>query len=353
MDEDSEIAVQFRASDPDDTDNLSICILSLPSSGILLVQNSTQPNVENMTVTNVPFTLPPNVSTAYFIPPKDENGMPYASLKYKANDGQLDSLSNGTINLYVRPGNDAAIFNRTSLNLIVYEDTPVILPFNISDVDEEDKSSIRMSDLRIQGDLYVFAGPDDLKDIARLLFVPRLNFYTIDSASVQRINLTYSDGKLSFSEEVSFSILPVNDPPKLRCDYPFIELPAQFVTGATAAHEIQFAVTDVDDRNFTFTLLDAPPVGFLFHGSNGGGMQPILSGESFNPSALLYSSNSSGGRYPFGNFTMSVQDINGGISNPFTYTFSFTCPPGKYNNIFKATGPICDACPEGAICRYD
>ncbi|KAI9139214.1 hypothetical protein BKA69DRAFT_687368 [Paraphysoderma sedebokerense] len=367
IDEDSTAILLFKASDGDGTESLNITILSLPQNGILLVQSSTQPDAENITITNVPFTLPSNISFAYFIPTSDENGMPYASVSYKANDGLMDSLNNGTITIYVKPVNgkiisrsinsqclsdvipvkDAPSFQRSSLNLTVYEDTPSVFRFNISDVDKEDSLSIRISELQLQGDLYVVSSIEDFQDIGQfkktaplgegseirkqpfqLLYIPRPNFYTFDSFTIQRFVLTFTDGKMSVSEEVSFPVLPVNDPPRLHCDTPLIELPTQFTTTSGSSHEINLSVTDVDDINFTFNLIKAPQVGFLFQLTNSTVVRPITAGDSFQAWTLLYNSNFSGGGNPFGNFTLTVYDSRGLKSEPCTYIFSFTCPSG-------------------------
>lgn len=367
LDEDTSAVVEFKVTDPDQTSadcNCTVTVLALPQSGSLLIANTSSNNSERnefIQITDVPFSLPFNVTSAIFRPLKDEYGSPYATIHFKANDGELDSVMNGTIILNVLPINDLPVFNRTSLNLTVFEDSPAKLSFNVTDVDRN-AISFKIHNLRIDGALYLAnanseqrgalgEGSDVLGPPFEIAFFPRQDFFTSNASGLQRFNVTYSDGKVGFSEEISFAVLPINDAPQLACDNPnIIELSTEFVTSATAIKPIRIVATDVDDTELTYHLVVPPQKGHLVSGSS---PTQTFGGSFFTPD-LVYSLNSEGGMYPFINFTVAVRDSHNATSGNCTYILSFKCPAGKVNNVFsKNGGPICVECPEGAICSID
>ncbi|KAI9139299.1 hypothetical protein BKA69DRAFT_673275 [Paraphysoderma sedebokerense] len=236
---------------------------------------------------------------------------------FKANDGELDSVINGTIILNVRPINDLPTFNRSSLNMTIYEDSSAKLSFNISDVDKNDIVSVKIHNLRIDGTLFLAnvdseqtgplgEGSDVLGPPFEIVYVPRRDFYTSNTSGLQRFNITYVDREGGFSDAISFNVLPVNDPPKLTCENPnIIELSTEFVTNTTAAIGIRVIATDVDDTELTYHLAALPQKGHLI---SSGSNNVLELGGTFSSPDLVYRFNAEGGMYPFVNFSVFVED---------------------------------------------
>ncbi|KAI9138136.1 hypothetical protein BKA69DRAFT_819887 [Paraphysoderma sedebokerense] len=253
LDEDSSAVVNFYVEDPDQagTENVTLTILSLPQYGSLLIQNGSENGSDWIQIVNVPFVLPANVTSATYRPLKDGSGSPYGTIVFKANDSDAESTVNGTIVLNVMPINDLPVFNKTSLYLSVFEDTPAIFEFNITDVDENDQLTVKIHNLSIAGSLYPFSQNLRDSDIIKssplgegseikgppyqLLFVPQRDVFT-NANSLQSFDLSYSDRFSTFSDEISFEIIPVNDPPQISCGNPtVIELSTEFITNTSAS----------------------------------------------------------------------------------------------------------------------
>ncbi|KAI9139303.1 hypothetical protein BKA69DRAFT_673551 [Paraphysoderma sedebokerense] len=221
--------------------------------------------------------------------------------------------------------------------------------------------SFKIHNIRIDGVLFLAAanseqtgalgeGSEVLGPPFEIVYVPRLDFFTSNASGLQRFNITYADREGGFSEEISFTVLPVNDPPKLTCENPnVIDLSTEFVTNVTATTAIRIIANDVDDSELTYHLATFPRKGRLVsHSDSNEG----TGGTFFSPD-LVYKFNAEGGMFPFINFTVFVRDSHNATSGNCTYILSFKCPAGKANNIFsKNGGPMCVECPDGAVCRY-
>ncbi|KAI9140024.1 hypothetical protein BKA69DRAFT_592062 [Paraphysoderma sedebokerense] len=337
LDEDTNTSFVLPVVDPDTpglTSSIQLTILSLPSKGNLYIQNTANQTFD--LIEAIPYVL-------------------------EANDGTSDSIINATVTLVVNPVNDAPIFNTTLVqNLTVYEDTDVIIPLDITDVDISDTLVVKITNIRLNGTLFrvdrstgsrtsqtVGEGSEIPGPPYQLYFVPARNYYTRSSDLDQRFNVTYSDGKVTFSKSIEFAVLPVNDPPSLVCTSNVL-LPSDVLVGISSFHFIQLQASDVDDLNLEYHLLAAPEKGYL------NASVPLTSGSIFTTTNLTFYPNDTGGAYPYGNFTVFAKDKNGGISNHCTFSFRFSCPPAKYNNIYSnGTGPICAACLDGADCSQD
>ncbi|KAI9137483.1 hypothetical protein BKA69DRAFT_891115 [Paraphysoderma sedebokerense] len=244
------------------------------------------------------------------------------------------------------------------------EDTETVLNFDIGDVDMDNRLSVKISDIRINGTLYhinqqtgrrssaaVGEGSELIGPSYEVVYTPYSNFFTENSSTYQRFNVVITDlsiGGISFTREIAFPVLPENDPPDLICNTQSIILPPDFLTGSADRFSFNLMATDVDDNSLAYVLQETPSIG-EFRDNSG---LPIKQNDTFLSTNLTYHSTKSGGIYPFPKFTVYVVDSHSATSKPCTYEFTIDCPPGKYNNIFSnASGPICDTCPDGAICR--
>ncbi|KAI9136205.1 hypothetical protein BKA69DRAFT_186087 [Paraphysoderma sedebokerense] len=363
LDEDTAVAVPFCADDPDHDiqHNMTFTILALPKSGQLFINNGTAMDL----IADVPFNMPHNTTSATFVPLTHGHGEPYATIVYKVNDGQLESVINGTITLNVKPINDLPTFTRTSLNLSVFEDTPSIFELNITDVDISDIVSVKISNLHINGSLYRWDKNLRDSDVIntsplgenseikgppyQLYFVPKLHFYTTDISSIQRFNISYSDRVGGFTEEISFSVAAVNDPPRIQCNT-IIDLSTEFVTNINGLMVIRIDAVDVDNNELVFHTVAAPSRGVLRDPVTN---ETLMTDSTFNSTTLTYYAPSNGSEYPFPAFTIFAEDASQERSENCVYQFRFSCPAGKFHNVFKSSGPICDDCPTGAVCSHD
>ncbi|KAI9140026.1 hypothetical protein BKA69DRAFT_1082364 [Paraphysoderma sedebokerense] len=362
LDEDTEQIFAFSISDvdtPNSTDSLVISIMTLPNKGELFIQNSTDGGWVNITV--VPYLITNASAIVRYRPPPDNYGNPFASFEVKANDGEVDSSSHATITFIVNAVNDIPIFNTTLIqNLTLYEDGYVIIPLDITDIDPTDKLSVKVTDISINGTLYhvdhqsgaqtrpigegsVLSGPPFY-----ISYVPQQDYYTSESQPLEMFNISYGDGTVVLSQQINLTVFPANDPPVLMCPNPRITLPSDFILGAMERLDLEINVVDVDNNQWEFFLLKAPEKGYL------NSTVVLTAGSSFNTTNITFHHNYTGGGYPYGGFSVYAVDKNGGVSNTCNFVFSFSCPPGRYNNIFNNdTGPICVTCLDGADCSQD
>ncbi|KAI9140029.1 hypothetical protein BKA69DRAFT_592963 [Paraphysoderma sedebokerense] len=231
---------------------------------------------------------------------------------------------------------------------------------DITDVDVSDVLSVKITNIHINGTLFrvdkstgarssqtVGEGSEIPGPPYQIYFVPAANFYSESVDSNQWFNVTYSDGKLSFTQRIEFQVLAVNDRPVITCSGN-VFLPSDVLIGTTPFHPIQLITADVDDVDLEYHLLAAPERGYL------NASVPLTSGSIFTTTNLTFHPNDTGGAYPYGNFTVFATDKSGGVSNFCTFFFRFSCPPAKYNNIYgNGTGPICAPCLDGADCSQD
>ncbi|KAI9137479.1 hypothetical protein BKA69DRAFT_891079 [Paraphysoderma sedebokerense] len=340
--------------------------MSLPNKGQLYYTQNMSSNAQDwFPINEVPTTLPVNTGIV-FVPLPDENGVPYTKFTFAATDMVLNSTINATVTINVAPVNDPPVFNLSSVaNITAKEDTEQVLVFDIGDVDMDNRLSVKITNLLINGTLFNFDRQTGLRSSAavgegseltgppyQLLYVPTPNYFSPNSSIDQRFNVVITDiavGGISFTHEIKFAVLPQNDAPELNCNPQNFVLPPDVLSGAVDYFNFNLVATDVDDSTLEYVLREAPAMGELLNSSgraiNGNGV--FVSGN------LTYRFNNSGGSYPFPNMTVYVVDGHGASSKPCTYEFTIDCPPGKYNNIFKnGSGSICDSCPFGAICRY-
>ncbi|KAI9143974.1 hypothetical protein BKA69DRAFT_898134 [Paraphysoderma sedebokerense] len=358
MDEDAELTFTLEIVDPDSPKiDQTVILFSLPTNGVLFTFSAANVGTWDQVMT-IPIAFPQNTTFKYS-PFQDIHGND--SFNFMVNDGYINSTVNGTILFNVRAVNDPPLLNLSGLNLIVYEDNEALLTFNIFDIDIGDKISVKITNLEIDGSIYFMdiqkgsrvllgEGSEVKGPPYQVIYIPAPNFYTSTDTSLQQFNITYTDGVDNkwFSHRVSFPVLPVNDPPFLSCSQPQIELPVRFLVGASSNHTFQLEIFDVDDNDLTFFLVSAPLRGVLKTTNN----QKLVDGSSFYDRQLVFDGEKSAGGYPYSNFTMYAIDNAKATSNNCTYQFTFTCPPGFFNNIFSnGTGEICKSCPQGAICR--
>ncbi|KAI9143971.1 hypothetical protein BKA69DRAFT_897617 [Paraphysoderma sedebokerense] len=239
----------------------------------------------------------------------------------------------------------------------------VLFTFDVYDIDESDTITTKITNLDINGAIYYVdiqkgsrvllgEGSEVKGPPYQVLYVPPLNYFTKTNQSHQRFNITYTDGVNNglYSYHVSFPVLAVNDPPQISCNPPQIELPTSFLIGASRNFTFFLQASDVDDPDLTFILTSVPVQG-AFRTLDG---QRLAAGSSFHDIQLFFDAEQSGGGHPYSNFSVYATDAANVTSNHCVYQFTFTCPPGLYNNIFSnGTGEICKACPLGAICSTD
>ncbi|KAI9146217.1 hypothetical protein BKA69DRAFT_4301 [Paraphysoderma sedebokerense] len=357
LDEDTEVVIQLEIADADTPleERLAV-LLSLPQKGSLLVLIDASWDE----VTAVPYML--SVSTPLKYSPIN-NYFGTDSFIYMANDGSLNSTVNATITLTINSVNDPPFLNTTNLNVESYEDSDIILTFDISDIDVGDKVTVKITDIYVNGSLYIPGLPKEPRNLLgegselrgppyQVLYSPAKDFFTSAPEDIQSFNVTYSDisnAELLFYQ-VSFNVLPINDPPTIPCTAPLITLPPTFLIGQSPYHSFSILATDVDDLNLTFVLKSVPSKGIL-RDSNGLLLQ---AGSAVSIAQFIFETNGTGGGYPYSNFTIFASDAENATSNECTFNFTFTCPPGLYNNIFKnGKGEICEACPLGGVCSTD
>ncbi|KAI9143133.1 hypothetical protein BKA69DRAFT_205446 [Paraphysoderma sedebokerense] len=357
LDEDTEFSFTLDVVDPD-TPKLeqTVILLSLPQKGSLFSLNGTSWDQ----ITTVPLYFTQNTTLKYH-PLSNFYGSD--SFQFMANDGQFNSTVNGTILFLVNPINDIPLLNTTSLNITVYEDTETTFEFVISDIDVADKLTVKITNLRINGSIYFIDAERGLKTLLgegsevrgppyKVLYVPSLNYFSSTLDDYQHFNVTYTDNINNeyLTYQIIFPVLPVNDAPSISCLQPQIDLPLEFLVGVSSNHSFQFQHEDVDNSNLTFVLTTQPGRGII-RDQNG---RELHSGDSFYNAKLTFEGNHSGGGYPYSNFTVHAIDGEGATSNNCTFSFTFSCPPGLYNNIFgNGPGEICEPCPQGAVCSVD
>ncbi|KAI9138482.1 hypothetical protein BKA69DRAFT_772165 [Paraphysoderma sedebokerense] len=347
IDEDTELLFTLETVDPDSPlSEQTVMILSLPTKGALFT-----PSVSNGSSWDQIRTIGdffPRDSIFKYSTFPNLNGAD--SLIFAANDGYTNSTLNGTISFNVDPVN-------------VYEDTEALFLFDVFDVDGGDKLSVKITSVDISGALYSMdiqrgtkvllgEGSEVRGPPYQFYYVPPLDYYTKENQTLQHFNITYTDGVINdiLSHRVSFSVLPVNDPPVVLCSPPEIFLPTNFIIGAFSNFSFYLQASDVDSSNITFVLTSPPRQGVL-KTSKG---RRLGIGSTFNDVQLTFDGERSGGGYPYSNFTVYAIDAENLTSQHCTYHFAFTCPQGLYNNIFSnGKGEICEPCPQGATCNTD
>ncbi|KAI9137946.1 hypothetical protein BKA69DRAFT_834189 [Paraphysoderma sedebokerense] len=246
------------------------------------------------------------------------------------------------------------------------EDKDEMLIFDIGDVDMDNRLSVKITNIRINGSLFHVDRQSGIRNTVaigegselpgppfRIVYAPALNYYTRDSSSYQRFNVVVTDlatGGVSFTSEIQFPVIPENDPPTLSCNPQAFDLSPDFLTGVTDFYSIQLTANDFDDSFLQYILSEIPPKGEFYTDKK----ELIQANSPFNSTSLAYHLKDSGGSYPFPTFTAYAMDSQGAISNNCTFMLTIDCPPGRYNNIFRNnSGAICEFCPEGATCSHD
>ncbi|KAI9139079.1 hypothetical protein BKA69DRAFT_1088216 [Paraphysoderma sedebokerense] len=269
----------------------------------------------------------------------------YDAITFKANNGLLESWTNGTVIIHIKPVNDIPFFNRTSLNLTVLEDSPVIFKFDIKDVDAVDVLTVKITAIRMHGSIFLVDPAKEKSQGAplgegselpfpyQLLYQPQADFFTTGLTTTQHFNISYSDGRITIVEEIAFTVLPINDPPRVFCS-PTIDLPLSFITGASNIHQIRIIATDPESDNITYHLVQVPEKGVLYGISENGATMQLVNGSKFYSPIIQYSANSGGG-YPFWNFAYVVEDSSQAKSEMCVSTFVFACPTGKASSYLE------------------
>ncbi|KAI9143977.1 hypothetical protein BKA69DRAFT_898367 [Paraphysoderma sedebokerense] len=355
MFEDTEFAFMLRTIDTDSpTSEQTVIILSLPTNGILSAPNITNATVREQ-ITAIPIAYPQS-TTFKFSPFSNFYGTD--SFEFIAYDGYLNSTANGTITFNIRPVNDPPFLNVSNLNLTVYEDAEALFTFDVVDSDIGDKLTVKITNLAINGTMtsmdiqkgakvLLGEGSEIKGPPYQLFYLPFRDYYSRPGFNNEYFNISYTDGKSNESwYQVSFSVLPVNDPPYIPCLQPEIILPTNFTTGASRNHSISLSILDPEMHNLTLVLASEPLHGVL-KTSDG---QRLHTGSLFRDFQLIFDAERMGGGYPYSNFTVFAIDSENATSNNCTYFFTFICPLGLYNNIFSnGRGELCEPCPQGVF----
>ncbi|KAI9140383.1 hypothetical protein BKA69DRAFT_1080743 [Paraphysoderma sedebokerense] len=351
--------------DPTDVESpfesLSVIILDLPQQGLLFIESTS--NVTNTTwlpIKTAPFG-PTFVKKLKFIPTTNSFGI--SVFHYLTQDGTDVSVYNGTVVISVEPINDPPTLILPGNAMEFFEDTETVIQFTVVDVDEG-QPLVKVSNIHINGSLFhvgvhsssktellIGEGSEISGPPYRVLFIPQPNYFTnsgIEGVPQNfEVQLTDFSSNTSISHTFQFDIRPVNDPPKLTCGT--IELPQRQITEATAVHTFEIVADDPDNQNLTYFLASVPKRGFLVDHDN----RVLSANDAFTSRQLVFSSNGTGGGYPYANFSVYVIDEHGSQSNLCMFHFIFSCPARTYNNIFLSGGPICTTCPDGASCNSD
>lgn len=208
--------------------------------------------------------------------------------------------------------------------------------FDVWDVDTDDKVSVRITNLDINGVIFVYDVQKGTKVLLgegseikgppyQFFYVPPSNYFTQASHSLQRFNITYTDGVSEvLSHHVEFPVLPVNDPPDIVCSPSQIMLPTNFIIGAMSNFTFYPQASDVDSSEFTFFLTSAPQRGVLKTSSG----RRLSTGSAFDELQLIFDGEQSGGGFPYANFTVYAIDAENLTSQNCTYFLMFSCPLG-------------------------
>ncbi|KAI9135818.1 hypothetical protein BKA69DRAFT_1108298 [Paraphysoderma sedebokerense] len=95
-------SLNFSVVDVEQTNNVTITILSTPQKGHLEVFSPD--NQSWFPITSAPVNISQN-DLIRFIPRRNEYGMFYDAVTFKANNGLQESLTNGTCIIHVKPVN--------------------------------------------------------------------------------------------------------------------------------------------------------------------------------------------------------------------------------------------------------
>ncbi|KAI9137305.1 hypothetical protein BKA69DRAFT_928817 [Paraphysoderma sedebokerense] len=236
----------------------------------------------------------------------------------------------------------------------------------VDDVDYDGRLSVKITNLRINGTLYhvnrqsgansglaVGEGSEISGPPYQVIYVPAKDFASTTPDMLQRFNVSFSDSgtnNVTNSEEIVFPVVPINDAPQIDCTSPYIVLPQENLNYPYTVTEFQISAYDIDDTDLSFYVSSLPIRGVLMDVSTA---NPISVNTAFNNTNLSFNSSGTAGGNPYGNFTIYAKDPHGGESARCTFQFTVNCPPGLVNNVLRNVGPICVACPSGAVCSQD
>ncbi len=214
LQEDSSVAIQLSATDPDQ-DTLSFAIVTMPSNG-------------NLTGDGVNWTYTPA-----------DNFSGLDSFTYRANDGVVDS-NLATVTLTVSSVNDAPTAN--SINTSTDEDTSVAVALSGADIDG-DALTYRLASTPSLGNLR--------GDAPNLIYTPNNN-----TTGTDRFDFVVNDGQVdSELATVVITITSINDAPVAQS--------VDITVSEDTPTAIGLVGTDSDGDALTYTLTTQPTQGTL------------------------------------------------------------------------------------------
>lgn len=142
-DEDTEVSITLTGND-EEGDPLTFRITTLPTDGLLSQEDGTPIDAADTDVTS-----PSGV--VRFLPDPEENGTPYTTFGFEANDGNADSTNEGVVTVNVAAVNDAPV--ATDQTVQTNEDTEVAITLAGTDT-ENDPLTFRITTLPTDGQLF-------------------------------------------------------------------------------------------------------------------------------------------------------------------------------------------------------
>ncbi|KAI9139745.1 hypothetical protein BKA69DRAFT_1084054 [Paraphysoderma sedebokerense] len=353
----SEVPIDLIGEDAEN-DVLTFLIDSLPEVGVLLAKGdfNTSTNSWNyFRITKAPFMLAPGDSSVIFRSPPAQGSSRNVMFLYSAFDGVNYSINNASV--AITTPQSTPFLDRSGLNLNVLEDTEATFNLNFNNVNPNHTFTVTISNLEINGSLIDMAsqGQRQLVRDSRLSgppyivkYIPSRNFFSSTPSTFQLVALNIVHGPFNVIETIRFPVMPVNDPPVIKCPTGPLLLPTDQLQSNDTEMPIFIDASDADDSSVLTFTLTVPRKGFLKEGNT----NRILSdGSRFSNPNLIFKANSSGGGLPYANFTIQVADQLNSSSNPCTFVLSYNCPTGTYNNTISNSGPICILCPPGYSCE--
>lgn len=319
-------------------------LIGLPQLGAFydIIQN------ELVEITALPYAvLSPN-SSILFVPKPGINGTSYLYMNVSTFAVSVPVR----ITIGLRGVNDPPVAE--NVYVFTNEDDPTVITPNCSDIDSNNLT-YRLISFPVRHRFFQFSNNQNDtfgSDIINYVDDPQGRFWLVPEKDFfGQILLIYEcndndrfNGKSSRAN-ITITVHPVNDAPEATCSRTVI-LGLNFLSGNYEFASLPIFAEDRDEDILFVKVLDPPQRGFL---ADGNGTE-LKSGDRTSINSLRFYHNSSGGGYPYGNFSYIVTDPRGATTEKCVITFETPCAP-LYMNIFSnGTGSICEPCPLGANC---